>query len=578
MSMFWESLHFLRPQALWLVLLVPLAMVAGWRLQRRLNVWTGVVDAHLLVHLLSGTRRRPPWGLSALALGITLAALALAGPSWRQVQQPLLRSQAPLVVLLDLSSSITASDLQPSRLLQARAKLATLLRERDGGEIALVVYAGEAFTVAPLTDDVANVALFLDALAPEVMPVDGQRADKAIEWATTLLQQAGSRQGDILLMSGNSDDLSGKAAAQAAAQGHRVSVLGLGTPAGAAYRARDGRIEHTQLDEASLRALAAAGGGRYVRLTTDDADLQALGVLQPRTQAGGEAAEGTGRMWRDEGYWLLPPLMLLALLAFRRRSGVVAVLALACLLPVSLPARAEDRTLWQRADQLRHRQLSEGVDAYHRGDFSGAQQRFEGIDSDQGWYNLGNALARQGKYDEAIAAYDNALRQQPGMADAVANRAAVEAARKRQQQGSQDGGSGKPSEPEDAGQSSSSAPSQGAGGNQQPAEGKSPGTPAEPATSKPGQSSANPPDTPQAEDAQSQQQADQAQRERMQQAVQQQRQQAQEAGKPQPAQSTQERERRQAIEAWMQRVPDEPGSLLKAKFQLEYERRQREGR
>ncbi|MCR2346206.1 tetratricopeptide repeat protein, partial [Salmonella enterica] len=78
-----------------------------------------------------------------------------------------------------------------------------------------------------------------------------------------------------------------------------------------------------------------------------------------------------------------------------------------------------------------HQRLSTGVDAYRKGDFKAAQQQFEGIDTDAGWYNLGNALARQGQYDAAIEAYDRALKKHPGMADAVANRAAVDAARKR---------------------------------------------------------------------------------------------------------------------------------------------------
>ncbi|MGV8960965.1 MAG: tetratricopeptide repeat protein [Stenotrophomonas sp.] len=588
MNLFWESLHFLRPHALWLLLLVPLSVGLGWYRQRRHNVWSQTVDAHLLRHLLAGTTRRSWLGLGVPALGITLAVLALAGPSWRQLEQPLWHSQAPLVAVLDLSSSISATDLQPSRLLQARAKLATLLRQRQGGEMALVVYAGEAFTVAPLTADAANVALFLDALAPEVIPVDGQRTDLALAWASTLLQQAGMRQGDILLMSAHGDAAARAAAAQAAGSGYRVSVLGLGTPTGAAYRDRSGQIQQTRLDEASLQSLAAAGNGRYARLSVGDADLQALGVLQPRAQESSVGDAQTGRVWRDEGYWLLPPLMLLALLAFRRRGGLAAMLMVACLLPLSLPAQAAESTLWQRPDQIRQQRLAAGVAAYRQGDFGAAQQRFEGVDSDQGWYNLGNALARQGKYDEAIDAYDRALRHQPGMADAIANRAAVEAARKRKQQdqkqgqqdGKQDGQKGAPNSPQDGGKPATDSSSSGKDGHQSSSQKppEKPATESESASDKSKPDPAQSADKPQGEDAKAQQQADQAQRERMQQALQQQPAATAEGKQTQPAQSAEERERRQAIEAWMRRVPDEPGNLLKTKFQLEYERRKREGR
>src|SRR5690606_28888355 len=95
-----------------------------------------------------------------------------------------------LVLALDLSSATRASDLQPSRLAQARAGLGALLQEH-AGEVALVVYADDAHVVSPMTNDPANVAVFLDALAPDVMPVDGQRPGRAIDLAVELLEQAG---------------------------------------------------------------------------------------------------------------------------------------------------------------------------------------------------------------------------------------------------------------------------------------------------------------------------------------------------------------------------------------------------
>ena len=190
----------------------------------------------------------------------------------------------------------------PSRLLQARAKLATLLRERAGGQVALVAYADEAFTVAPLTDDAANVALFLDALEPGVMPVDGQRADRAIAWSARLLQQAGFEHGDILVLSDHAGAAADAAARTASRQGFHVSALGLGTASGAPYRDGEGRILHAQLDAGSLRALATAGGGDYRALATDDSDLRALGVLDPG-EAGASAQRGEkGLAWQDGGY------------------------------------------------------------------------------------------------------------------------------------------------------------------------------------------------------------------------------------------------------------------------------------
>jgi len=586
--------HFVRPQWLWALLALPLL---GWwwrSRQQRASAWRGIVDAHLLPHLLeSASDRRTHAALAGGMLACVLAVLALAGPAWRKVEQPLWQTRAPLVIALDLSSAALANDVPPSRLLQARAKLATLLRERKGGQVALVAYAGDAFTVAPLTDDASNVALFLDVLAPDVMPVDGQRADRAIAVSMRLLDQAGAERGDILLLSDHADAAAHAYAASALRAGYRVSALGVGRAAGAPYRDRDGRIGQARLDEASLRTLAGNGDGRYSALTTDDADLRALGVLDPQqvdaqqTGSGSKRGGLAGASWQDEGYWLLPPLMLLALFAFRRGGAGVALLVLCIVLPV----RAQDvrnsplqGTPWRRPDQVAHARMQQGTEAYRKGDFAGAASAYDGLDGADAHYNRGNALAKQGQYEDAIAAYDRALRVKPGMADALANKRAVEAAMKRKPPPGQQGGRGK-QDPQQKSQGGQQGQPSGDAKKQQPGQPSagqsSQGTPPRdetPQAEPQAQSPAQPPAKP--ADAGSQQAADAAQRARMQQALAQakQGQQTQDKAQVQARKETAaERERRLANEAWLQRVPDDPGGLLRAKFRLEYERRQREG-
>ncbi|WP_371184771.1 vWA domain-containing protein [Xanthomonas sacchari] len=607
---FFQALHLLRPEWLWALLLLPLLAWSWWRRRRRRDIWRRTVDPHLLPHLLARGDAKGSAGLLLGVLGYTLAVLALAGPSWRQEQQPLWQARTPLVIALDLSAQIDARDLPPSRLLQARAKLARLLHERAGGEVALVAYAGEPYTVAPLTDDAANVGLFLDALSPQVMPVAGQRTDLAIDWAAQLLRQAGFSRGDILVLSDQADAQAQQAAARAAGQGYHVSALGLGTAQGAAYRDDQGRLAHAQLDADSLRALAAAGTGRYAGLTPDETDLRALGVLRPQEEDATAADESHGRVWLDQGYWLLPPLMLLALLAFRRRGGAAVLLLvlvpLAAPLPVHAQAPAPPQAqmpppgpvaggLWERADQVRQQRLDAGVQAYRKGDFAAAQQQFEGIDSDAGWYNLGNALARQGRYDEAIDAYDKALKLHPQMADAIANRAAVEAARKRQSsQNSKSGQQGKDGQQQKGGQSQNGQQQSGQQQNGQQQSGQQQSGAQKDQQQKDGQQQNGQQrdgqqgrngakDAQQAPpkpgDTQTQQQADAAQRQQMQQAMAQQGgadKQAAERAAAAANETPQQREQRQAVEAWLRRVPDDPGNLLRAKFRLEHERRQRE--
>jgi Ca-activated chloride channel family protein len=420
--------------------------------------------------------------------------------------------------------------------------------------------------------------LFLDALQPDVMPRDGQRAGAAIDWSTRLLQRAGARRGDILVLTDHADSVAVDAAADAASSGYRVSVLGLGTDAGSSYRRVDGSIARARLDAASLRKLANAGNGRYAPLSGDDADLRSLQLLDVDLAQ----ASGTGRSglaWRDEGYWLLPPLLVLMLFAFRRRSGAAWSLVLLC---VALPmgnVRAAD--LWRRPDQAAYARVRQGNEAYRRGDFAAAAQAYRDVDSALAHYNRGNALAKAGQYPQAIAAYDEALRRQPGMADAIYNKHAVQAAMKRQQSSSSDGGKPQQSQKGQGNQQtnpqSGHAPQPDTGQSQA----KSPDSRQDrdkQDTQQAGQPSNTPPAKPQ--DAQSQADADRAQRERMQRALQQRRDRAakQRADTAQPGETPEQRERRLANDAWLRRVPDDPGGLLRAKFRLEYERRAASGR
>jgi Ca-activated chloride channel family protein len=570
------DLHFLRPQWLWALLGLPL-LAWWWRARRRQHsVWRDVVDPHLLPHLLEGdTGIRVRGSLWLGLLGAAIAVCALAGPSWQRSAQPVWQSRTPLVIALDLSSATLASDLPPSRLLQARAKIATLLRQRAGGQVGLVAFADDAYTVAPLTDDADNVALFLDALAPDVMPADGSRADRAIDWSVKLLGRAGFDRGDILLLSDHADAEARRAAAAAARDGYRVSALGLGSAGGAAYRDAAGRIAEAHLDVPSLRALATAGGGGYATLAAGDRDLASLGVLDPR-QAGATAARGEKTAtWLDQGYWLLPPLLLLALFAFRR-GGALAAMLLCVWLPWQ-PAQAAGKDWWSRPDQQQHARLQRGIEAYRKDDFSGAEKSWSGLPGADAAYNRGNALARVGDYDAAIAAYDEALRQQPGMVDAIENRRAVEAAKKRQPPSGQKQGNQNQKQNGDQGKPQNGKNQDGRGSPSQP-DGQSERRPQQPQPAR----SAKPedggqqakPDKP--ADAGAQRAADAAQRERMQRALQQARQ-DQQAKAIQRSETPAQRERRLANDAWLRRVPDDPGGLLRAKFQLEYERRQQGG-
>ncbi|MFP7722259.1 VWA domain-containing protein [Lysobacter sp. A3-1-A15] len=574
------GLHLLRPEWLWALLALPAGAWLWNRRRHQANVWRNAVDPHLLAHLVEGgvtpARQSPLWLGAILYL---IAVVALAGPSWRQVEQPLWQSRMPLVVALDLSRATLATDLPPTRLAQARAKLEALLRDRAGGQVGLVAFAEDAFTVSPLTADPANVAIFLDALHPDVMPVDGQRPDRAIVLATRLLRQAGFDRGQILLMTDGADARTLAAASRAASEGYTVSVLGLGRAAGGSYGRAGGGVATARLDPGSLERMAAQGQGRYVAVAADDGDLRALDVLDPAQTTGDTQAGLQGRTWVDDGYWLLPPLMLLSLWLLRRRAGAAVVVLALGLASSPVRAQADDGSWWQRPDQARHEVLQQGTQAYREGDFDRAAALYRQVDSADGHYNRGNALAKAGNYEAAIAAYDRALALQPGMPDALANRQAVEAAMRRKppsggddgrSDGEGDPGSGGSPQP---GEANPDAPPQ---GGQQEAEAEPSDAPDE-QRDDPGESETGAQAADEAA-AEAQRQADAAQRERMQRALEQAGEGEQPAQGQAPVNETAaEREQRLANEAWLRRVPDDPGGLLREKFRLEHERRRMRG-
>lgn len=617
--------RFLRP--LWLLGLLAIPLLLWWlrRLRLRRDVWRDVVDAHLLSHLLQGRSSvRSGWLGVAPALACALAFVALAGPSWRELPQPLWQDRNPLVIALDMSYATLTADVKPNRLLQARAKIAHILRTRGGGQIALVAFADDAYTVSPLTDDAANVALFLDALTPDVMPRDGSRADRAIEESALLLKRAGFKRGDILLITDHAGGAAGSAASDAQDTGYRVSVLGLGTPAGGAYRQAKGNAASARLDADALRKVASAGGGEYVTVSPDNEDLRTLGVLQADRIDAAAAQGKRGTAPLDEGFWLLPALMMLALMAFRR--GVLAVALLAMCLPWQ-PSFAADGGLWRREDQQQYAQMQRGVEAYREGDYAAAEAALQGLPGADAAYNRGNALAKQGRYDEAIAEYDRALTLQPLMPDAVENRQRVEAARKRKPPQDPQQNQQKPQKPQDKPEDKNEDQKQDKKEDKQ--QGQQQDKPQDQQQDKPedkrkpedkskdprqntpsGQPQGQPQPRPQPENPQNsqgqdkpqpqkpdpadpkaqeqaQREADAAQRERMRRAQAKPPEKAPDDASPkpkpatsvggavQPNESAQERERRIANEAWLQRVPDDPGGLLRAKFKLEQQRRRR---
>ena len=455
----WSSLHFIRPEWLWTLLPLFVLSLWRWRAKRRSGSWGDYCDAELLPYLLTESslaeRRWPAITLYWIAL---LTIVALAGPSWQKVPQPLFRDNSSLVILLDLSRSMDSADQKPSRLIRARLKIQDILKLRSEGQTGLVVFAGSAFVVTPLTTDNATIISLINSLDTAMMPVQGSQPDKAIERGIALMQQAGSAHGELLLLtdgvSRSTLGLQMEAAAKVVDAGYRLSIIALGTVDGAPIPLQEGgylksdrgEIVIPRLDSEPLQEMANRGGGDFSLLQVDEGDIELiLKRLQGASdQTVSKEIEQQQEQWREEGPWLL--FLIIPLLALFYRRGYWAI-GLFFILPQPQPVYAldwsqttqwfEEQNLWKNKNQqaLDLMQQGEPVEAaklfddpkwqaaatYQSGDYARATELYQQLEGIEARYNLGNALAKGKQYPEAIAAYESVLKDAPGHLDAAHN-------------------------------------------------------------------------------------------------------------------------------------------------------------
>jgi Ca-activated chloride channel family protein len=564
------ELHFLRP--LWLLALVPIAalLIQLYRKRMRAGAWETVCDPALVPFVIQpGKGGASPIRLVWIGLGALLAVLALAGPAWKKIPQPVFSDRNALVIALDLSLSMDATDVTPSRLGRAMFELQDILLARDAGrgETGLLVYAGDAFAVAPLTDDTDTVANLLKAMTSDLMPSRGSHTIRALELAEQLLAETRAGNGHILLVTDSIEFQADRTVRELRRKGIRTSVLAMGTPEGSPIptgkgfvTTRGGEIVIPAVDLAKLGRIASDGGGLLIRGQPGDSEIQTL-VDWLESHVADSEAEGKelqADLWEEEGPWLLIILLPLAALAFRR--GILAVLLVALCLPFP-QARAEPDSLWSTPDQQAARLLEQGdiakaaemfqspdwqaVARYQNGQYDEAAAALEGRDDGLSLYNRGNALARKGDFQAAIDAYTRALEVDPGNQDARFNKELLEELERQEQNSSQDGensqGQGEPGQ--EGGQAQDQGSQQDSSSDQS---GEQQGEP---------QSS----ESNQAEQQQAQQDGQQGEQS-MQQAMSQ----------------GQKDESAQATEQWLRRIPDDPGGLLRRKFYYQYQQRPRE--
>ncbi|MFV8782439.1 VWA domain-containing protein [Microbulbifer sp. SA54] len=585
--------HFLRPHLLWLIL--PTA-AACWALARTILASGGlqkVIDPDLLPHLLMRGGEKRPWLFALIFALLTLIIVALAGPTWRKLPSPVYSNQDALVILLDLSPSMMATDLSPNRLTRARLKVLDILKQRKDGLTALVAYAGEAHVVAPLTDDTATVANLVPPLSPRIMPVPGSNIEMAVETGIRLIQDGANGNGQLLAVTDGIDkDAIGTIKSDLRSSGVQLSILAVGSGEGSPIPKTNGSgfvtddagaIVIAGFDRRALSSLAESTGGHFAQISVDDSDIARL-IPEESPPERAELTERQFDQWREEGPWLVLLILPFALLLFRRGT-------LACSLPllflVPAPNSNADtwQDLWKTPDQQAEELLLngkpkeaaelfdntqwQGTANYRAGEFDAAAKDFAQSAKPQGLYNLGNSLTQQGRFDDAIKAYDEALKQNPQFADAKHNREIAEKLKElqeQQQQQNQQQGDQQSQQEKKQGQDNQQ-PNQ--DGSQQQSQ----------QSQEDGQQNNQRPDQAGNDQEQSSQQQEDAEEDQQKPGQQrgdegeQQKEQNAQAGEPK--ESPLDPETQQALDQWLRQIPDDPAGLMREKFKYESLQRRR---
>jgi Ca-activated chloride channel family protein len=572
-----DNFHFLRP--IWLLALIPVLLffVAMWRVNSVVTAWDKAIDKNLLPYLLDRSKnasQRTP--LILLFAAWALSILALAGPVWEQLPQPVQKKEDALVIVFDLSLSMFAPDHSPNRLDLAKRKLRDILTLREEGQTALVVYAGDAHTVTPLTDDVVTIEALVPSLSPNIMPLFGSKPVEAIELAIGLLDGTEANRGKVLLMT---DGISGfdeelLITELFAENDYELLIMGIGTEEGAPIRTNDGNFLTDEagaliiptLNKNVLQSLANRVSGRYHDIQLADSDLAfLLSDFELLDEEQMSDVEEEFDVWHEFGPWLLLLVLPIAGMSFRRGwlFSLVLVTGSGMMLPSQQVQALEWKDLWMtRNQQAAEAFASEehstaallfkatdwaGAANYKAANYEAAIASFSSIDTVDGHYNRGNALALSGNYAESIAAYDMALSLELGHADSLQNKAIVEQLLEQEEAENGENQEGEDQENESEQNSENESDQDSESSEQQDQES---------------------------------QEGDQSQQDQEQQNQPPEEQEGSESNSEQntPSETTNEEfEEQQSLEQWLRRIEDDPGELLRRKFRYQYRQRQLNG-
>ena len=575
--------HFLR--AGWIVL-IPIAILLIFFFKRRMLTignWEKLIDKRLLPYVMSRRQlsdNQYKWWL--ISLISVLSIIALAGPTWERIEQPSFRTDQSLVIALDLSRSMNAQDITPSRLTRAKLKILDILERRQGAQVALIVYSANAFTVTPLTSDTDTIIALINSIDTSIMPSRGSYPALAIDKGLQLLNQASVSNGEIILVTdGGITSDSFSSAQKLRDEGYRLSALGIGSMNGAPIPKETGgfitdntgQITISRLEVDDLKDLVEIGGGNYTSITSNDQDIDTL--LSEVYSAVRESDDSvTTDQWKEFGPWLLLIIVPFGSLLFRKGWVFIFLLTI---MPIDNSVYALDwNDLWKTRDQQAKEAMESGdydkaielfedsewlaAAHYRAGNYRQSANGYNNNSNIDHLYNHANSLAKIGQFEEAIENYEKVIAEEPNAEDALYNLNLLKDLLSENQSSEENNDDGQSSEEASTGEQSQQQ--NGDESEQSDNEGNSrTGDSDDESDANPNQKLSNEEDIEAIE-----KELERAAEENSNQEPQ------QEDNNESGIEGRMAQEQQQAMEQWLRRIPDDPGGLLRRKFRYQYQR------
>ncbi len=481
-------IRFEEPVFLW-GCLVALAIFPYLKYYRKTQIerFSRFADPELLPAYASSASKKHTLNSFLVSLVFFLLSIALANPQWSTTKTVLNNAKSDIFVVMDVSRSMTAEDIRPSRLDKSKQFVYRLLEQMQSNRIGLILFAGRAYLQMPLTEDFGALNTFIGGADPDMIPTQGTAIGASIELALRMFPQDDQSGKMIIVVSDGEDHDEGavEAASKALESGAEVFTIGVGTAEGGTMpvynvgikdfkKDENGEPIVTKLNSAALKEVAKAGGGSYFNVSNGETALRSI------KNAGTNDAKGSFKKHRFtdfESYFqwfLIPAVLILMFLFFQGKSiklnyfkktfGLLFTIAIVLIVQVNILAQ-ESMNQARNADKLykkgQYAIAEQKYDAaikkeptnyplvynksnaqYQQKNYAEAEKGYEKVINSKAemdvkskaFYNLGNAYFNQEKYNEAINAYKKSLKINPSDVEAKKNLSIALKKRKKQDQ------------------------------------------------------------------------------------------------------------------------------------------------